>query len=60
MHDLDAVLHDFLTQPMVVDIDVTQLSLQRGDLCVDQANRLLVIALNSNSTGIKAYGEFLQ
>ena len=45
---------------MVVDIDVTQLSLQRGDLCVDEANSLLVIALDSNSTGIEAYGEFLQ
>ncbi len=36
-----------LIQPMVVNIDVTQLGVEFHGILVDEANSLLVVALNS-------------
>ena len=37
---------DFLSQPVVVDIDVSELCLELGNLLSDESNRLFVVALN--------------
>ena len=45
---------------MVVNIDVTELSLEERYFCIDESDRLGIIALDSNALIFKPYSQLVE